>query len=780
MMSSYTFQLLISSFLVFSFFLQVQPSFAIGKSYVVYLGAHSHGLNPSSADLNYATKSHYSLLSSILGSYEKAKDAIFYSYNRHINGFAAILEDEEAEELARNPNVVSVSLNKMHELHTTRSWEFLGLEGNGIAPKDSSWELARYGEGTIIGNLDTGVWPESESFSDQGMGPIPSKWHGDGICEIDNFIDSNKSYCNRKLIGARIFYRGYEANAGIWNESFYTARDTTGHGSHTLSTAGGNFVQGVSIFGNGNGTAKGGSPKSHVVAYKVCWPGQGIHSGGCYDADILAGFEAAISDGVDVISVSLGAKSRNLFADSIAIGSFHAVANGIVVVTAAGNSGPYFGTVSNTAPWLFTVAASTIDRDFTSYVKLGDNKYLKGTSLSSKDLPSQKFYPLITAEDAKHSYALTTAARQCRYGTLDVEKVKGKIVVCLEDEYLGTFHPGAEAFSAGAVGMILASEIDSFYDSTAYPHILPTSYVNYTDSQYVFSYIRSEKNPVAYITKAVTETPIIPAPVIASFSSRGPSTILPSILKPDITAPGVNIIAAYTEATTENEDKRRTSYRSLSGTSMSCPHVSGVVGLFKTLHPEWSPAAIKSAIMTTASGMDNSEKPIRDRFDENATPFAYGSGHIQPDLALDPGLIYDLEVIDYMNLLCSDAQWHKQVEAIYNKPFICPKLYNVVDFNYPTITILDLGHKAVVASRTVTNVGPPSRYELQIKAPDGVSVYVVPSFLSFKEVGEKRSFKVIVRKSRKKGNATMEYVFGELLWSNGKHRVRSTIVVKLK
>ncbi|CAI8587079.1 unnamed protein product [Vicia faba] len=780
MMSSYTFQLLISSFLVFSFFLQVQPSFAIGKSYVVYLGAHSHGLNPSSADLNYATKSHYSLLSSILGSYEKAKDAIFYSYNRHINGFAAILEDEEAEELARNPNVVSVSLNKMHELHTTRSWEFLGLEGNGIAPKDSSWELARYGEGTIIGNLDTGVWPESESFSDQGMGPIPSKWRGDGICEIDNFIDSNKSYCNRKLIGARIFYRGYEANAGIWNESFYTARDTTGHGSHTLSTAGGNFVQGVSIFGNGNGTAKGGSPKSHVAAYKVCWPGQGIHSGGCYDADILAGFEAAISDGVDVISVSLGAKSRNLFADSIAIGSFHAVANGIVVVTAAGNSGPYFGTVSNTAPWLFTVAASTIDRDFTSYVKLGDNKYLKGTSLSSKDLPSQKFYPLITAEDAKHSYALTTAARQCRYGTLDVEKVKGKIVVCLEDEYLGTFHPGAEAFSAGAVGMILASEIDSFYDSTAYPHILPTSYVNYTDSQYVFSYIRSEKNPVAYITKAVTETPIIPAPVIASFSSRGPSTILPSILKPDITAPGVNIIAAYTEATTENEDKRRTSYRSLSGTSMSCPHVSGVVGLFKTLHPEWSPAAIKSAIMTTASGMDNSEKPIRDRFDENATPFAYGSGHIQPDLALDPGLIYDLEVIDYMNLLCSDAQWHKQVEAIYNKPFICPKLYNVVDFNYPTITILDLGHKAVVASRTVTNVGPPSRYELQIKAPDGVSVYVVPSFLSFKEVGEKRSFKVIIRKSRKKGNATMEYVFGELLWSNGKHRVRSTIVVKLK
>ncbi|CAK8538966.1 unnamed protein product [Lathyrus sativus] len=779
MMSSY---ILISSVLVFSFFLQVQPSFAIGKSYVVYLGAHSHGLNPSSADLNYATKSHYSLLSSILGSNEKAKDAIFYSYNRHINGFAAMLEDDEAEELARNPNVVSVSLNKMHELHTTRSWEFLGLEGNGIAPKDSSWELARYGEGTIIGNLDTGVWPESESFSDQGMGPVPSKWRGNGICEIDNFINSNKSYCNRKLVGARIFYRGYEAqaHAGIRNTSLYTARDTVGHGSHTLSTAGGNFVQGVSVFGNGNGTAKGGSPKSRVAAYKVCWPGEGVHSGGCYDADILAGFEAAISDGVDVISVSLGAKSRNLFADSVAIGSFHAVANGIVVVSSAGNSGPYFGTVSNTAPWLFTVAASTMDRDFTSYIKLGDSKSLKGTSLSPKDLPTEKLYPLISAEDAKHSYALTRAAKHCRFGTLDVKKVKGKIVICLEDEYVGTFYPGAEAFSAGAVGMILASEIDSFYDSIAYPHILPTSYVNYTDSQYIDSYIRSDKNPVAYITKAVTETPIIPAPVIASFSSRGPSTILPSILKPDITAPGVNIIAAYSDAASKNEDKIMTSYKSLSGTSMSCPHVSGVVGLLKTLHPEWSPAAIKSAIMTTASGMDNSQRPIQDRFEENATPFAYGSGHIQPDLALDPGLIYDLEVVDYMNLLCSDAQWHKQVEAIYNRPFICPKLYNVMNFNYPTITILDLGNKAVVASRTVTNVGPPSKYELQVKAPDGVSVYVVPSFLSFKQVGEKRSFNVVVRKITEKGNATMEYVFGELLWTNGKHRVRSSIVVKLK
>ncbi|XP_045786800.1 subtilisin-like protease SBT5.3 [Trifolium pratense] len=667
----------------------------------------------------------------------------------------------------------------MHQLHTTRSWEFLGLEGNRILPKYSIWEKARYGDDTIIGNLDTGVWPESQSFSDQGMSPIPSKWRGNGICQIDNFIDSNKTYCNRKLIGARFFYKGYEAYAGKLGALFYTARDTIGHGSHTLSTAGGNFVQGVSVLGNGNGTAKGGSPKARVAAYKVCW------LLGCNDADILAGFEAAISDGVDVLSVSLGGKTKNLFTDSVAIGSFHAVANSIVVVSSAGNDGPYFGTVVNTAPWLFTVAASTIDRDFTSYVKLGDNTYIKGTSLSSKDLPSREFYPLISAKEAKHFYVISREAKFCRHGTLDVEKVMGKIVVCLEDELFGIANAGEEASSAGAVGMILASDYKSFYDFTAYPHVLPTSHVNYSDGQYIYSYIQSENNPVAYITKAITEFPIIPAPVIASFSSRGPSTILPSILKPDITAPGVNIIAAYSEATSVFgiESNNRIPYNSFSGTSMSCPHVSGIVGLLKTLHPEWSPAAIKSAIMTTASKTDNSKRPIKDRFYENATPFAYGSGHIQPDLAIDPGLIYDLNVVDYLNLLCGYNQSHKQIKAIYNKPFICPKSYNVLDFNYPTITILDLEDKTVNVSRTVTNVGRPSTYIMQSKAPDGVSVVVEPSYLSFKKVGEKKSFKVIVMKTMDNGDdvsTTLDYVFGELLWTNGNHRVRSTIAVKFK
>lgn len=179
----------------------------------------------------------------------------------------------------------------------------------------------------------------------------------------------------RKVIGARYYNKGYAEVAGKLNSSFQSPRDNEGHGSHTLSTAGGNFVPGASVFGFGKGTAKGGSPRARVAAYKVCWPP--IDGNECFDADILAGFDNAIHDGVDVLSVSLGGSTSGFFSDSIAIGSFHAVRHGIVVVCSAGNSGPADGTVSNVAPWEITVGASTMDREFPSYVILGNKRTFK-------------------------------------------------------------------------------------------------------------------------------------------------------------------------------------------------------------------------------------------------------------------------------------------------------------------------------------------------------------------------------------------------------------------
>lgn len=199
----------------------------------------------------------------------------------------------------------------------------------------------------------------------------------------------------RKLIGARIFNKNYEAEYRKLDPFNHTARDFIGHGTHTLSTAAGNFAPDATIFGNGNGTAKGGSPRARVAAYKVCW--STTDAGGCHEADILEAFDHAIHDGVDVISISLGASDpyiEALFTDGISIGSFHAAARNIVVVCSAGNDGPAPRTVTNVAPWSFTVAASTIDREFTSKISVGKKHYLKVSCLSynsKKDLRSYEY-----------------------------------------------------------------------------------------------------------------------------------------------------------------------------------------------------------------------------------------------------------------------------------------------------------------------------------------------------------------------------------------------------
>ncbi|KAF5787374.1 putative tripeptidyl-peptidase II [Helianthus annuus] len=761
---------LLLSFLLFSALLH-RPTFAAKRSYVVYLGAHSHNFEASLIDLDQVKDGHYDFLGSCLGSKDKAKDAIFYSYTRHINGFAAILEDEEAAQIAKHPRVVSVFLNRGRKLHTTRSWDFMGLEDNGIISSSSIWKKARFGENTIIGNLDTGVWPESKSFSDDGMGVIPSKWKG--VCQ--NGADASFR-CNRKLIGARFFNKGYASMAGPLNSTFETPRDHEGHGSHTLSTAGGNFVSDASVFGYGNGTAKGGSPNARVAAYKVCFPP--VNGNECFDADILAAFDMAIHDGVDVLSVSLGGDAVPFFNDSVAIGSFHAVKHGIVVVCSAGNSGPSDGTVSNVATWQITVGASTMDRQFPSYAVLGNNMRFKGESLSVKALPKNKLFPLISSVEAKATKADAIDAKLCKAGSLDPKKAKGKILVCLRGDN-ARVDKGQEAALAGAVGMILSNNEASGNEIIADPHVLPATHITYTDGLAVYRYLNSTKTPVAYITHPSTQLDTKPAPFMAAFSSKGPNTITPEILKPDITAPGVSIIAAYTESqgpTNEDFDTRRVQYNCVSGTSMSCPHVSGIVGLLKTLHPDWSPAAIRSAIMTTARTRDNEAKPMTNASHIKATPFSYGAGHVQPNRAMDPGLVYDLTTTDHLNFLCALGYTKSQIEKFSETPYACPsKNISLLDFNYPSITVPNL-NGSVTVTRTVKNVGSPATYTSHVFKPAGVSVRVQPKSLKFKKIGEEKMFKVTFKS--KMGRAVGEYVFGQLKWSDGKHNVRSPIVVK--
>ncbi|CAN0927258.1 Subtilisin-like protease SBT5.3 [Linum grandiflorum] len=765
-----TMKLLLLLVLQFAIVLLLKPTAHASTtlSYVVYMGTHSHG---SVFDSSLVEQSHFDFLGSFLGSHEEAREAIFYSYTRHINGFAANLDEQVAAQIAKHPKVVSVFENRGRKLHTTHSWTFLGVEEkNGLVRSGSIWKKARFGKDVIIGNLDTGVWPESKSFRDEGqeLGPIPSKWKG--ICQNERDDDF---HCNRKLIGARYFNKGYESVAGKLKASFFSPRDHEGHGSHTLSTAGGNFVSGASVFGFGNGTAKGGSPKARVATYRVCYPP--VNGSECFDADIVAAFDAAIADGVDVLSVSLGGEPAALFNDSVALGSFHAIKHGISVVCSAGNSGPVDSTVSNVAPWEITVAASTTDREFSSYVVLGNRMRYKGESLSPQALPKNKSFPMINAADAKAAKASVQDAILCRPGSLDRKKVKGKILVCLRG-ITARVDKGQQAALAGAVGMVLVNDFTTGNEVIADAHVLPASHVNYPTGLEIFKYIRSTKQPIAYITPSRTQIGQRTAPSMAAFSSKGPNRITPEILKPDITAPGVSVIAAYSQAqgpTNAVFDTRRVQYNSVSGTSMSCPHVSGIVGLLRTLYPRWSPAAIKSAIMTTANTKNSKLEQIQNASNTEANPFNYGAGHIRPNKAMDPGLIYDLTVKDYLNFLC--ALGYNQDQISLFDSYKCPsKHINFANFNYPSITIPNFNGSMTI-TRTVRNVGPPvSTYKARTKKPAGVSVSVEPRRLEFRKTGEEKTFRVVLS-----GNAaSKDYAFGELVWTDGKRQVKSPIVLK--
>ncbi|KAL6567583.1 hypothetical protein OROGR_001251 [Orobanche gracilis] len=575
-----------------------------------------------------------------------------------------------------------------------------------------------------------------------------------------------------KLIGARYFNKGYLAYTGKLNSSF-SARDTDGHGTHTLSTAAGNSVSGANVFGIGSGTATGGSPKARAAAYKVCWPP--IDGYECLDADIMKAYDVAIDDGVDVLSVSLGGETEDYFDDVTAIASFHAVMKGIVVVASAGNDGPAARTVSNVAPWIITVGASTTDRTFEAKVVLKNSRSIAGTSLS-KSLPQTNYYPLISGALAKAANESIANATLCKENTLDPNKVKGKIIVCLRGDN-ARVNKGVVAAQAGAVGMILLTTIrlaTKLFRILIFfqPLILITKMALLSLTMSIIPVL----NPEGSITPPNMKLNKKPAPFMAAFSSRGPNIITPQILKPDITAPGVDIIASYSEVSSPTDspvDDRRTPFNSLSGTSMSCPHVSGVVGLLKTLYPDWSPAAIKSAIMTTARTRDNKANPMVDADYEKATPFEYGSGHIQPNRAMDPGLVYDLTVDDYLDFLCGLGYNETMIGRFSNSSqYNCPTNYSVLNFNYPSITVPKISG-SITVTRKLKNVGHPGTYASRVRDPLGFSISVEPNVMKFDKIGEEKLFRLTI----KGDHARRGYSFGELSWSDGKHYVRSPIVV---
>ncbi|XP_027771472.1 subtilisin-like protease SBT3.4 isoform X2 [Solanum pennellii] len=734
--------------------LLVSQANAESKVHIVYMGRRQHD------DVELATSAHHQLLTSVLGSQKAARDSIIYSYKHGFSGFAARLTKSQAKKIAELPDVVHVVPNHFFKLHTTRSWDYLGLSES--SPPTNLLHEANMGDGIIIGVLDTGIWPESEAFNDKGLGPIPSRWKGH--CQSGDKFDPATA-CNRKLIGAKYYLKGFEAEAGrpaIKDPDFLrfdiaSPRDRDGHGTHTSSTAGGSFTPNASYHGLGYGTVKGGAPKARIAMYKVCW---NWLIGGCTFADTMMAIDEAIHDGVDILSISLGLEIP-LYADidmrnGIAFASFHAVIKGITVICSGGNEGPYPQTVVNISPWILTVAASSIDRSFPTLITLGNNQTFSETGFIGIAHPE-----ISELEDTRFCNNLNT----------NDTWAAGKVVLCFivkgDELYLPFTQQVVQ--EVGGLGLIVAKNPTRDLNDLTFD--FPCIEVNFDVGSQLLNYIRYSRKPQVKLIPTRTHVGQPVSTHLASFSSRGPNSVAPAILKPDIAAPGVNILAAVLPADTP--------YKFESGTSMAAPHVSGIVALLKSLHPHWSPAAIKSALVTTAWVTDpHSGEPVISEGNPNklADPFDFGGGLVNANGAKDPGLVYDMGTFDYILYLCSMGYNNSAISMLIDQAASCPiKRPSILDVNLPSLTIPSL-RKTVTVRRTVTNVGPVnSKYKAIIEPPLGITIKVKPETLIFNSSTKKISFTLTISTSHK---YTTYYYFGSLTWTDGVHRVRSPISVR--
>uniref|UniRef100_A0A0V0ISC0 Putative subtilisin-like protease-like n=1 Tax=Solanum chacoense TaxID=4108 RepID=A0A0V0ISC0_SOLCH len=733
-------------------------------------------IHVAKSDKPHVFSTHHHWYSSIVRSISPPshhRSKILYTYERAAVGFSARLTAGQADQLRRVPGVISVIPDQVRYLHTTHTPTFLKL-----ADSFGLWPDSDYADDVIVGVLDTGIWPERSSFSDEGLSPVPAGWKGKCVTGPG----FPRSSCNRKIIGARMFYKGYEASHGPMDESkeAKSPRDTEGHGTHTASTAAGSLVANASFYQFAKGEARGMAIKARIAAYKICW------KDGCFDSDILAAMDQAVADGVHVISLSVGANgyAPHYLHDSIAIGAFGASEHGVLVSCSAGNSGPGPYTAVNIAPWILTVGASTIDREFPADVILGDDRVFGGVSLYSGNPLTDSKFPVVYSGDCGSKY--------CYPGKLDHKKVAGKIVLC-DRGGNARVEKGSAVKLAGGVGMILANLADSGEELVADSHLLPATMVGQKAGDKIREYVTSDTSPTATIVFRGTVIGNSPAaPRVAAFSSRGPNHLTPEILKPDVIAPGVNILAGWTGATGPTDlaiDLRRVEFNIISGTSMSCPHVSGLAALLRRAHSKWTPAAIKSALMTTAYNLDNSGKIFTDlATGEESTPFVHGSGHVDPNRALDPGLVYDIETSDYVNFLCTIGYDGDDIAVFVrdSSRVNCSErsLATPGDLNYPSFSVdfTSDSNGVVKYKRVVKNVGGDSNavYEVKVNAPSAVEVSVSPAKLVFSEENNSLSYEISFTSKRSEDIMVkgIQSAFGSIEWSDGIHSVTSPIAVR--
>jgi subtilisin family serine protease len=667
------------------------------------------GLDLSSPEARHSSERLDALGNRVLAAAGIGAAPVVYRYHVALAGLAVRLTTAEADRLRTSPDVRAVTPDGVSRTQAAApggdavpvgdTASFLDLPG-GLWKRLGGPEHA--GEGVVIGTIDTGIDPGHPSFADRPSHPAPKDWRG--TCQEGEAFPATT--CNHKLIGARWFVAGFGASR-VAEAEFLSARDADGHGSHVAATAAGNFGVTPTIAGNDFGipSVSGVAPRAHLAVYKICWMGR--KDAGrevenlCTDSDTVAAIDAAVADGVDVINYSV-ASTTSSSSGPVETALLHAHGAGIFVATAAGNNGPGPETVGSPAsvPWLASVAASTLPRTFEATATVtndgaGARREIRGASLSGALPPA----PLVDSTAVPAPGAGVDKAELCLPGSLDPAGVRGKAVLCRRGQNLRV-EKGRVVHDAGGVGMVLYNAADG-ENLKAEPHAVPAVHVSHGDGLAVKQLLAGGGRPV--ISIAAPRAAPGPGDVVPSFSSRGPQATVPDIPKPDMAAPGVDILSASAPGEP---------FRILSGTSMASPHVAGAAALLIQLEPTRSPASVKSSLMTTARpDMRNEEGGTP------AGPFDRGSGRIDPTRAADAGLVMEANVDDFLGYL-------KWLDPLMGDEETVP--LPASDLNLPAISFHDLTG-AGVARRTLTSIDrSPGTWAVSMEGVAGIAATSVP------------------------------------------------------
>lgn len=601
------------------------------------------------------------------------------SFEVAYGGLSALVPANQAKDLLKVPGVVAVQSDEAQEIQTDATPEFIGA--TEVWPSLGGSSTA--GEGVVVGVLDTGIWPEHPSFADPGIdrpdvGAVGCEF-GDGT----NPALGDAFECNDKMLGAYAFLdTNVLVNGDLANDycsgTECTARDDNGHGTHTSSTAAGSPVEEAVVLGVDRGPISGIAPGASVIMYRVCRPS-------CYQSDSVAAVNQAITDGVDVINFSIGG-GTSPYTDPVELAFLDASAAGVSVNASAGNEGPGAGTAGHGGPWVTTVAASTSDRHFRTDIVLtaadGDTYTKVGDTVTDG----------IAGAAVVHASEVAPFDPLCQT-PLPAGSVTGMVVVC-DRGVNARVEKGYNVLQGGAAGMILLNLVTQGTQTDN--HWLPTAHLEGPNDE-IKEFLSAHEGVTA--TWGPGEPREVRGDVMAGFSSRGP---LGPVLKPDVTAPGVQVLAGHTP--TPNaiaSGPPGELYQAIAGTSMASPHAAGAAALLTAAHPDWTPAEIKSALMTTS---------VQDVLEEDGVtatdPFDRGAGSIRVDRAAEPSFVLDVPTEDFYAAAAGELE--------------------SVDLNLASVYVDPLPG-TVTVERTVRNVtGTTQRFDALVSADPGVSITVSP------------------------------------------------------